>query len=72
MGLFSAILVFGVLVPSVVMMLLVALGVGDAVVTSLVVVPLMAVLAPTVVSAFLSSYRDVLADNEGAAPAQTT
>jgi hypothetical protein len=72
MGLFCAILAFGVLVPALAMMLLVALGVGEAVVTSLVVVPLMAVLAPTVVSAFLSSYRDVVPDNEGAAPAQLT
>lgn len=70
MGLFLAILIFGIFLPSLAMMLLVALGVGDALVTSLIVVPLMALLAPTVVSAFLSSYSDVLPNNEGAAPAQ--
>ncbi|MEY4328585.1 MAG: hypothetical protein RL703_404, partial [Pseudomonadota bacterium] len=73
LGLLSAIVVFGVLLPSLVMMLLLALGVGDALVTSLVVVPMMAVLAPTVVSAFLSSYNDVLPElptSEGAVPAQ--
>jgi hypothetical protein len=73
LGLLSAIVVFGVLLPSLVMMLLLALGVGDALVTSLVVVPIMAVLAPTVVSAFLSSYNDVLPElptSEGAVPAQ--
>lgn len=69
-GLFFAIFAFGILVPTLAMMLLLALGLSDAVVTSLIVVPLMAVLAPTVVSAFLSSYSDVLPDNEGAAPAQ--
>jgi hypothetical protein len=71
LGLFLTILFFGVVVASLVMMLLMALGLGDAVVTSLVVVPLMAVLAPTVLSAFLSSYNDILPDNEGAPPAQT-
>ena len=73
LGLFSAIMVFGVLLPSLVMMLLLAVGVGDALVTSLVVVPIMAVLAPTVVSAFLSSYNDVLPEvpkSEGAVQAQ--
>lgn len=71
LGLLSAIIVFGVLLPSVVMMLLLALGVSDALVTSLVVVPIMAVLAPTVVSAFLNSYSDILPETEGAPPAQT-
>ena len=70
LGLFLAILAFGILLPSVVMMLLIAMGLSDAIVTTMVVVPLMAVLAPTVVSAFLSSYGAVLPDNEGAAPAQ--
>lgn len=70
LGLFLAILTFGIFVPALAMMLLIALGISEAVVTSLIVVPLMAVLAPTVVSAFLSSYSEVLPDNEGAAPAQ--
>ena len=70
LGLLLTILFFGVVVASLLMMLLIALGVSDTVVTSLVVVPLMAVLAPTVLSAFLSSYSDVLPDPEGASPAQ--
>ena len=70
LGLLLTILFFGVVVASLLMMLLMALGVSDTVVTSLVVVPLMAVLAPTVLSAFLSSYSDVLPDPAGAAPAQ--
>ena len=71
LGLLSAIVVFGVLLPTVVMMLLLALGVSDTLVTSLVVVPIMAVLAPTVVSAFLNSYIDILPETEGAASAQS-
>ena len=70
LGLLLTILFFGDVVASLLMMLLMALGVSDTVVTSLVVVPLMAVLAPTVLSAFLSSYSDVLPDPEGASPAQ--
>lgn len=71
LGLLLTILFFGVVVASLLMMLLMALGVSDTVVTSLVVVPLMAVLAPTVLSAFLSSYNDILPDAEGASPAQS-
>lgn len=71
LGLFCAIATFGILLPSVAMMLLIAMGLSDAAVTSLVVVLLMAVLAPTVVSAFLSSYNDVLPENEGATSAQS-
>lgn len=71
LGLLLSVLVFGIVLPSLVMMLLLAMGISDTVVTSMIVVPLMAVLAPTVVSAFYSSYREVLPDNEGASPAQT-
>lgn len=70
LGLFFAILCFGMLLPSLAMMLMLAVGLSDAAVTSLIVVLLMAVLAPTVVSAFLSSYDAVLPDHEGAPPAQ--
>lgn len=71
LGLLLTILFFGVIVASVLMMLLMALGLSDAVVTSLIVVPLLAVLAPTVLSALLSSYSDILPDAEGAASAQS-
>ena len=70
LGLLSAIVVYGVFLPSIVMMLLLGLGVSDALVTSLVVVPIMAILVPTVISAFLSSYADVLPETEGAPSAQ--
>lgn len=59
-GFLTAILLYGVLIPSVVMMLLTALGLDEALVTSLVVVPIMVVLAPTVVSSFYTSYAQVL------------
>ena len=70
LGLLLTILFFGVIVAALLMMLLMVLGVSDAVATSLVVVPLMAVLAPTVLSALLSSYSDILPDTEGASSAQ--
>ena len=69
-GLFLAVLTFGIFVPSLVMMLLTVLGISETVMTTLIVVPLMAILAPTLVSAFLSSYSEVLPDNEGAVPAR--
>ena len=61
LGFLTAILVYGVLLPSLVMMFLLALGLDDALVTSLIVVPMIVVLAPTVVSGFYSSYSQVLA-----------
>ena len=60
LGFLAAIIVFGVLLPSLGMMILTAFGVSDALVTALVVVPMMAILAPTVVSGFYSSYDAVL------------
>ena len=61
LGFLTAILMYGVLLPSVVMMLLSALGVDAALVTSLIVVPVIVVVAPTVVSGFYTSYTQVLA-----------
>ena len=60
LGFLTAIVAYGVLLPSLGMMLLTALGVSDALVTALVVVPMMAILAPTAVSGFYSSYDAVL------------
>ena len=70
LGFLTAILVYGVLLPSLVMMFLLALGLDDALVTSLIVVPMIVVLAPTVVSGFYSSYSQVLATpaDRGATP----
>ena len=70
LGFLTAILMYGVLLPSLVMMVLSALGVDEALVTSLIVVPIIVVLAPTVVSGFYSSYTQVLAvpSNGDAAP----
>lgn len=64
-GFLTAILMYGVLLPSLAMMFLSALGVDEALVTSLVVVPIIVVLAPTVVSGFYSSYVQVLAAPAG-------
>lgn len=63
LGFMAAIVTFGVFLPSLGMMLLAALGLGDAMVTALVVVPIMAILAPTVVSGFYTSYGVVLPDS---------
>ncbi len=60
LGFLAAILAYGVLLPSLGMMLLTALGVDDALTTALVIVPIMAILAPTVVSGFYTSYGAVL------------
>lgn len=70
LGFLTAILMYGVLLPSLVMMVLSALGIDEALVTSLIVVPIIVVLAPTVVSGFYSSYTQVLAapSNGDAAP----
>lgn len=65
-GLLLAILAFGVLIPSLAMTTLMLLGLNDAFVTSLIAIPLMVVFAPTVVSAFLSSYATILPETEGA------
>lgn len=59
-GFLAALAIYGVFLPSLAMMLLISLGVDDALVTSLVVVPIVVVLAPTVVSAFYASYGQVL------------
>jgi hypothetical protein len=59
-GFLAALALYGVILPSVVMMLLISLGMDDTLVTSLVIVPIIAVLAPTVVSGFYASYRQVL------------
>ena len=59
-GFLSALAVYGVILPSLVMMLLISLGLDDTLVTSLVIVPIIAVLAPTVVSGFYASYGQVL------------
>lgn len=69
-GFLSAILLYGVLLPSLAMMLLVSLGLDDALVTSLVVVPIIVVLAPTVVSGFYTSYERVLPVTAGETPQQ--
>ena len=60
LGFLGAIMAYGVLLPSVAMMLLTLLGIDDALVTALVMVPMMAILAPTVVSGFYTSYSVVL------------
>jgi hypothetical protein len=71
LGFLTAILMYGVLLPSLVMMVLSALGVDEALVTSLIVVPIIVVLAPTVVSGFYSSYIQVLATpSDGSAAPQ--
>ena len=59
-GFLAAIITYGVLLPSLGMMLLTLLGVAESLVTALVVVPILAILAPTVVSGFYSSYAAVL------------
>lgn len=59
-GFLAALAVYGVILPSLVMMLLISLGMDDTLVTSLVMVPIIAVLAPTVVSGFYASYGQVL------------
>lgn len=64
LGFFAAILVYGVLLPAVAMALLTALGLGDAMLTALVVVPMLTVLAPMVVSGFYSSYGAVLPESQ--------
>ena len=46
-------------------MLLVSVGLDDELVTSLVVIPIVIVLAPTVVSAMYTSYRAVLPSPSG-------
>lgn len=65
LGFLTAIVMYGVLLPSLAMMLLSALGVDETLVTSLIVVPIIVVLAPTVVSGFYSSYLQVLAVPSG-------
>lgn len=69
-GFLAALVVFGILLPSLAMMLLVSLGLDDTLVTSLVIVPIVAILAPTVVSGFYTSYGRVLpaATAEGSSP----
>ncbi len=64
-GFLAAIILYGILLPSVAMMLLVSVGLDDALVTSLVVIPIVIVLAPTVVSAMYTSYRAVLPSPSG-------
>ena len=59
-GFMAAIIIYGVLLPSLVMMLLSLLGMAESLTTALVIVPILAVLAPTVVSGFYSSYVAVL------------
>ena len=74
LGFLGAIMAYGVLLPSLAMMLLTLLGIDEALVTALVMVPMLAIIAPTVVSGFYSSYgavlseppRDVPADSGGA------
>lgn len=71
LGLLAAILFFGVFLPTLVMSLLLGAGLNDALVTSVVIVPMLAILAPTIVSAFYTSYGRVIPDTEGAPPAQS-
>lgn len=59
-GFLVALAIYGVVLPSLVMMLLISLGMDDTLVTSLVIVPIIAILAPTVVSGFYASYSQVL------------
>ena len=59
-GFLAAIITYGVLLPSLGMMVLTLLGVGEALVTAFIIVPILAILAPTVVSGFYSSYLAVL------------
>lgn len=63
LGFLAAIMVYGVLLPSLGMTLLALLGVGESLVTMLVIVPMMAILAPTVVSGFYSSYGAVIPES---------
>ena len=67
LGFLAAIIVYGVLLPSVFMMALFALGVSENMVTALVIVPIMAILAPTIVSGFYTSYGAVLPEQPSAA-----
>lgn len=60
LGFLSAVVVYSVLLPSLAMAVLMGLGLDDTLVTSLVLVPLMLILIPTIVSAFYSSYLAVL------------
>lgn len=64
LGFFLAIVVYGVLLPALVMALLTAVGLSESMVTALVVVPMMAVFAPMVVSGFLSSYGAILPEQQ--------
>lgn len=66
-GFSAAIFVYGVLLPAIVMLLLTALGISEALLTALVVVPMLTVLAPMVVSGFYSSYGAVLPEPQPAA-----
>jgi hypothetical protein len=71
LGFLTAIVMYGVLLPSLAMMFLSAIGLDEALVTSLIVVPMIVVLAPTVVSGFYSSYIQVLATpSDGSAAPQ--
>lgn len=69
LGFLSAIMAYGVLLPSLAMMLLSALGIDAALVTALVMVPMMAIVAPTVVSGFYTSYAAVLPEAPREVPA---
>jgi hypothetical protein len=66
LGFMAAIMTYGILLPSLGMMLLTALGVSEALVTTFIVVPILAVLAPTVVSGFYTSYAAVLPEPQPA------
>lgn len=59
-GFLAALAVYGIFLPSLIMMLLIASGLDDTLVTSLVIVPIVAILAPTVVSGFYASYAQLL------------
>ena len=63
LGFLAAIVTYGMLLPSLGMTLLTLLGVSEALVTALIIAPILAILAPTVVSAFYSSYAAVLPEN---------
>ena len=62
-GFLMAIAAYGVLLPSLIMMTLFALGLSENLVMALVIVPIMAILAPTVVSGFYTSYGAVLPES---------
>lgn len=62
LGYSAAIVVYGVLLPSIVMIALTAVGVSEAMVTTLIVVAMLTMFAPIVVSGFYTSFGAVLPD----------